>query len=411
MVDRVPTKIMIRPEPEQERGPLWAAVFIVGLCISGCGGRSYLVDPFDPTPVVDRAETQTEGNIRVSAAVLGESETEAIFGLSLYDQGIQPVWLEVENSGPAIARYAPVSTDRIYFTPNEIAYKNRGGYSDTARTAMESRFLELEMPRYIDPGETRSGFVFTHVREGTKGFNVDVFTNSEVHSFTFLIRVPGFVPDYADLNPDGLYSSEEMSVVDMEGLRRAVGELPCCTADASGNSTGNPVNLVIVGKAADVLTALLRANWQETSADSVEDDGNYMFGRARDAEFRHSNPKTRDYYTMRLWKAPIDLGDLHVAVAQVEHKIYAGNVVLRSDPDADSARFFALQNIWYAQSLQQVAWVAGGEIVPVDSVWTNLFETNYFTDGYRAVIWLSEDLLSPHETVALDWDEPPELAR
>ena len=361
--------------------------------------------------MVERAETQVEGNIRVSAAVLGESETEAIFGLSLYDQGIQPVWLKIENSGPVIARYAPVSTDRFYFTPNEIAYKNRGGYSEAARTAMESRFLDLEMPRYIDAGETRSGFILTHVREGTKGFNVDVFTNSELHSFTFFIRVPGFVPDYADLNPDGLYSEDEMSIVDTEGLRRAVGALPCCTTDANGNSTGNPVNIVIVGNAASILSALLRGNWKETSASNVEDDGNYMYGRLRDAEFRYSNPKTRDYYTMRVWKAPIDVGEKHVAVAQVEHKIYAGNVVLRGDPDADSARFFVLQNIWYAQSLQQLAWVAGGEIVPVESVWANLFETNYFTDGYRAVIWLSEDLLSPHETVTLNWDESPEQVR
>ncbi len=389
----------------------WLTALMACFCVSACGGRSYLVDPFDAKPVMERAETQIAGDIRVSAAVLGESETEAIFGLSLYEQGVQPVWLEVENTGSTIARYAPVSTDRFYFTPNEIAYKNRGGYSDAARTAMENRFLDLEMPRYIDAGETRSGFVLTHLREGTKGFNVDVLTDAEVHSFTFLIRVPGFVPDYADLNPDGLYAIDEMSIVDMEGLRLAVSELPCCTSDASGESTGNPINIVVVGDSDHVLTALLRANWQETPADGVVEDGNYMFGRQRDAEFRHSNPRTRDYYTMRLWKAPIDLGETHVAVAQVEHKIYAGNLVLRSDPDADSARFFALQNIWYAQSLQQIAWVKGGEIVPVESLWTNFFETNYFTDGYRAVIWLAEDLLSPQETVTLEWDEPPELAR
>ena len=163
---------------------------ICSLCV-GCGGRAYLVDPVDSTGVQDRAESQIDGTVRAAAAVPGRQETAAIFGIDLYDQGIQPVWLQIENNGSEPVRYAMVSTDSDYFSPLEVAYKNRGGFSDVARKEMEQRLSALAMPRYIGPGETRSGFVFTHADRGAKGFNVDVFSSGDSMHFTYLLRVPG----------------------------------------------------------------------------------------------------------------------------------------------------------------------------------------------------------------------------
>ena len=388
-----------------------AQMIVTALLVAGCGGQAYQVEPVDELVLVARAQTQSSGEIRVSATVLGKDETKALFGLGLYEQGIQPVWLEIQNSGAALARYAPVGTDRLYFPPNEIWYTNRGGFSDDARSAMQNRLLDLEMPRYIGAGESRSGFVLTHFREGTKGFNVDVFSNGDAHSFTFFIPVPGFVPDYADLDPSGLYTVDQMSIVDLVGLRQAVTGLPCCTFDSDGASIGMPINFVIVGKSSDVLTALLRANWQEVPKNGTTADEGYFFGRLHDAEFRHSNSGTSDYYTMRVWRAPIDLGETPVAVAQIEHRIDAGSEALRVDPDFDSARFFALQSIWYSQSLQRVAWVRAGDRVSVDSIWSDSQLSAFFTDGYRAVIWLSEEVISSRETETLLWDAPPERMR
>ena len=165
-----------------------------GTLLVGCGGRAYVYESVVSSNIPSRAEAQSDGPVRVSAAVPGREETTAIFGVALYDQGIQPVWLEIENNGPAQVRYAPVSTDRYYFSPFEVAYKNRRGFSDAGRLEMERRFDSLAMPRYIDPGESRSGFVFTHADSGAKGFNVDLFSSGASFHFTFLLRVPGFVP-------------------------------------------------------------------------------------------------------------------------------------------------------------------------------------------------------------------------
>ena len=130
--------------------------------VIACTWRAYIYESVDDVDFRDHSDMQSEGPVRVSASVLGREETEKIFGLSLYDQGIQPVWLEVENKSAVQIRYAPVGTDRFYFSPLEVAYKNRGGYSDEAREEMARRFHRLSMPRYIGAGETRDGFVFTH---------------------------------------------------------------------------------------------------------------------------------------------------------------------------------------------------------------------------------------------------------
>ena len=96
--------------------------------LAGCGGKAYIYEPVDSGRFLSAAENQAEGPIHVTASVPGREETERIFGIDLYDQGIQPVWLQVQNSGDTLARYAPVSTDPEYFAPLEVSYMNRRGY-------------------------------------------------------------------------------------------------------------------------------------------------------------------------------------------------------------------------------------------------------------------------------------------
>jgi hypothetical protein len=114
------------------------------LALCGCIGSAYVFEQTDVSEIRDRAESRVDTNIRVSAAVLGRQESQGLFGVDLYAQGIQPVWLEIENTGSTPARYAPVSTDSYYFSPLEVAYKNRSGLSDEGRSELERR-LEASM--------------------------------------------------------------------------------------------------------------------------------------------------------------------------------------------------------------------------------------------------------------------------
>ena len=390
------------------RNTLALVILACSAVLAGCGGRAYVHEALDVADFRERAITQSDGPIRVSAAVPGRAQTEAIFGVDLYGQGIQPVWLEIENSDEAQARYAPVSTDPYYFSPLEVAYKNRGGFSDEGRVEIERHFDALAMPRYIDPGETRSGFVFTHADFGAKGFNVDLFSSNESFHFTFLIRVPGFVPDYANINPESLYSADEFVNVTGDDLRDALRDLPCCSTDEPGKVSGEPINLVLIGLDGEMLKALLRSGWVETSAEeAAQQNPEFLFGRPQDAIFRYQTIDGGSVYEIRFWLAPIASGQSRVWAGQIRHFYTTGLAIRKFDPDVDNARNFALQKFLYGQSLQSMAWLAGREVVPVASFWDSLINRPYFTDGYRAVLWLSGEPWSVLEIEVEEWDTLP----
>ena len=384
----------------------------VGALCAGCGGHAYVVEPVASTSIQDHAESQSHETVRVSASVPGREETAAIFGIPLYDQGIQPIWLEIENKGPEQIRYALVSTDSEYFSPLEVAYKNRSGFSDEGRGKMEQRLYELAMPRYIGSGETRSGFIFTHADYGAKGFNVDLFGPSDSFQFTFILRVPGFEPDYANIDFDTIYSPEELSVADDEQLHEAIGSLPCCSTDAKGDDHQAAINIILIGAGPDLLRALLRSHWIETSAAEAADrEPSFLFGRQQDAIFRRVNSIDDSSYELRLWLAPIVSGDDRVWAGQVQHFFKFGPSGSRVDSDADHARNFAMQSFIYGQAIQKLGWVAGTEVVPANSFWDNLIRAPYFTDGYRNVLWLSSEPISATDAKALDWDPAPGSSR
>jgi hypothetical protein len=113
------------------------------------------------------------------------------------------------------------------------------------------------------------------------------------------------------------------------------------------------------------------------------------------------------FYELRLWLAPMTSGDDRVWAGQVQHFFSSGSAINRFDPDVDNARNFAFQNFLYGQSLESAGWIAGEEVAPVESFWTNLIESPFFSDGYRIVLRLSGEPVSLLDVNALDWDRPP----
>jgi hypothetical protein len=403
---------MLTNKPPTRARQATLAVLLGLAVLSGCGGKAFQHGDPEALDFRSRAETQVDGAISISAAVLGVDETRQLFGLDLYEQGIQPVWLKIENNGDRAARYAMVSTDPFYFSPLEVAYKNRGGYSDEARANMERHFDRLAMPRHVAPGEARDGFVFTHADRGAKGFNVDVFSAGRVHGFMFLLRVPGFSPDYANVDFNTIYAEDAFAVYHGDELARAIRELPCCGNDDRGEATSGAANVVLVGRGRDLLIALLRSRWVETSSsEAAEEDDVFMFGRRQDAIFRYESFDGDSLYELRLWLAPILHGDDRVWVGQVRHFFGFRRAIGLFDPDVDNARNFTLQNLIYGQSLEQLAWVAGEQVLPDESFWAGLRQVPFFTDGYRLVLWLTPDPLSMADIATLDWDSPTGMRR
>jgi hypothetical protein len=386
------------------------------LLLSGCATQSYYYESTKSFPIRERAVSKTRGEITVSASVPGEEEAQAIFGIPIYDRGIQPVWLKIENNSETRVRFAPTGVDHDYFSPLEVAYMHRKGFTKEALRQMNQRFYRSALPRQIPAGESRSGYVFTHASPGTKAFNVDVFSGREDESFAFFVSVPGFVPDHQSVDFDKLYDRSQIHDYDLAGLRTGLEDLPRFSTNQSGEQQGLPLGIVIVAQGIDVLKALLRAGWYESpkihDADQLA-KAHYLFGRTPDAVFRNQGGGSRERNELNLWLAPMLIEGKEVWLAQIVHFIGQKTQLeqaifgARVDPDVDDGRNYLLQTAWYAQSLEQVGWIAGSGAISIESARFDFNSLEYFTDGYRLVIWLSDEPVSLLETRSVVIDDPP----
>ena len=388
-------------------GPL---ILVLTVMLSACATRSFQTLPVDSSDFIERAITQSQEPIQVTAAVPGTDEMRALTGLDIYSQGIQPVWLSVKNSGKKVVRVALWSIDDEYYSPLEVAWKNRSGYSKSGKVEMERWFLENQMPRFIPPGESRSGFVFTHAERGTKGFNVDVYASNTSYNFTFFVPVPGFKADYTDIDLKNLYSEDEIRLFDLDGFRLVLEALPCCSTDEAG-SEGDPFNVVLVGTGLAVRRALLRGDWEETEAnspDTIIAREHRFKGRQPDGTFRKARPDGSESKELRLWSAPMRVNDQAVWIGQVSYDMGGGSFLnffhkYQIDPDIDAARMFIMQNFWYSQSLNSLGMVSGGPTASIEAPRQNFRNSEYFTNGQRVVLFVSEIPVALDEVVFLPW--------
>lgn len=402
-----------------------AAAFIV----AGCASFSPV--PIDQVGFLARSQMQELGAVSVSAAVLSAEESKQAFGVDLYRNEIQPVWLQISNNDSDPMILLPASLDPEYFTPLEAAAAYRFG-SAKDNAALDRLFAEHGMEMFLPPGETRSGFVFTNLDEGTKGFVVELIgADQEFRSFTFFIEVPGLHVDHRNVNFEELHAADEIVDHELSSLRRALEEMPCCTTNKSANGNGDPLNLVVIGEPQKLYHAFIRAGWDETetiyagsllkTAKSFTLGGRYryspvsalyVFGRGQDVALQKSRDTINERNHLRLWMTSLRLDGKPVWIGQISRDIgvrYTRKTITthKIDPDVDEARNYLLQDLWYSQGLSAYAYVTGVEAAPYDEPRGNLTGDPYFTDGLRAVMWLSGEPLNMEEVRYLDWEIPP----
>lgn len=382
---------------------------------------------------VDRAQTQTDGSIRVTASVPSAAETRELFGASLYQGNVQPVWLEVENGSGESIRFLPVGLDPLYYTPTQASVLTTEEGSDLSQPGA-TRFYSRGMGvAQVPPGDTRAGFIFTSLDEGTKSFNVDLMSDTEeAYRFTFHIPVPGLRIDHLEVDWDGLYVEDEWVDFDDDvAFIDALEAFPCCTTDKNRQDQGDPLNLVVIGELDDVYYAFLRAGWDETEtiyAGSLEKtvgsffsggeyryspvSGLYVFGRPQDVAFQKTRSNIHERNHLRLWLAPIRYKGVPVFLGQISRDIgvrFSKRTITTHeiDPNVDETREFLLENLAYSQSLAGMAYVEGVGAAPFDAPRYNLTGSRYFTDGLRVVLWVTSEPTSIAKIQVVDWRPPP----
>jgi hypothetical protein len=410
----------------------WRVVFAVICILSVSGCATFNPRPLEDVPFWERAQTKSEGNVTVTAAVPSAEESRKLFGVSIYKRGVQPIWLEIENKDKKPVYFLPLSLDPNYFSPFEAAYVSHFAYVTPANDEMNRHFFRRRQRIRVDPGTVRSGFVYTPVDEGTKAFNVDlVGEDHNVRTFTFFIHVPGLRADHHQVEFEALYSKEEILSYDEKGFRKALERLPCCTTNKKGTEEGDPLNLVVIGEGEDVFHAFIRAGWDETetiyTASAFKTtlsflfggryryspvSGLYVYGRPQDVAFQKVRESIHERNHLRLWLSPMRFEGKPVWVGQISRDIgvrFTTKTIVthKIDPDVDETRDFLIQDLWYAQGLVKFAFVKGVGAAPISEPRGNLTGDRYFTDGLRAVLWVSSDPMDLEDVQFLEWEMPP----
>jgi hypothetical protein len=395
--------------------------------IYGCA--TFKPGPIDETLFRNRGLSKTDGVVQVTTTILSREETREIFGLDLYEKGIQPIWLEIENNDDKRVWVPPFGVDPDYFAPFEVAYMHHFFFSKRTNTQMDLYFHEKTMVSYVPPGNIRSGFIFTNLDLGTKGFNVDLLgENHEIRTFTFFIPVPGFKVSHQDVDWKGLYSKDEIvSYDDIKSFRKALEELPCCSTDHESKKEGDPLNLVIIGSGKALHQALIRSGWDETerlnadSASMMKTNATvtkqdryaslvpfYLYGRPQDAAFSKTRQKADERNHLRLWLSPMHFAGKPVWVGQISRDIKVRFLAdtYQIEPLVDEARTYMLQDIWYAQGLIKFGYVKGVGAASMSEPRQTFNNDIYFTDGYRLVLWMSSRTVSFSDVESLQWERP-----
>jgi hypothetical protein len=74
---------------------------------------------------MERAQTQHDGDLRVTVVALSRNESKRLFGVDVSTRDVQPVWVEIENETDDPYWIFPSRMDPGYYSPAEVAYMKR----------------------------------------------------------------------------------------------------------------------------------------------------------------------------------------------------------------------------------------------------------------------------------------------
>ncbi|MGD9079893.1 MAG: LssY C-terminal domain-containing protein [Desulfobacterales bacterium] len=380
----------------------------------------------------DRAQSEHDDEVRVTVAVPTAEENKALFNANLALKEIQPIWVKVENHSDRAYYLISAATDPNYFSPNETSFAVHGGLNRSDQKEMENYFRSMNFRNPILPNTAVSGFIFTNLDEGEKVVQIDLIASKHIKIFTFFVQIPGIRVDYQMVDFDSLYTKEEMVDLNIQELRTALENLPCCTTNAEDTDFGDPLNLVIIGDFLDVAGAFARRGWlpaEETYSTAIWKtiksflfgkryryspvSSLYAYGRHQDLARQKPRHSIHERNHLRLWYSPMRFEGKSVFVGQVSRDIGVRfttktwpPVTHKIDPDIDEARHALIEDLLFSQTLAKIGFVKGVGRATPSRPRQNLTGDPYFTDGLRIVLILDKGPISMNQIEGLDWEHP-----
>jgi hypothetical protein len=397
----------------------------------------------DERAFLDAAQTQRQEGMEVTVAVLDARQSRRFFGVPMARQGMQPVWIRVVNQSDVACRLHVVSIDPNYFSPYEAAAANHYSFGKRligfgllgllvlhfllllvplkligawrANRKMDEFFREQAFRlRPVPPAGESEGFVFTPLDVGNKVVQVRLLRMKGPIDFVFNIPVAGIDVDYVRRDLVDMYRADQLIECDLPALRERLRTMPRAVTSASGLREGDPVNLIVVGEFATVMSAFA-ARWDETETITWATCGKtfrafllgteyryspvsalYLFGRSQDFALQRIRESINERLHLRLWLTELRLDGRPVWVGQVSRDIGV-RVTLKTwnltthriDPDVDESRDYVLEDLLEAERLELTGYVDGVGACERDSPRRNLTGDPYYTDGQRGIAIVS----------------------
>lgn len=354
-----------------------------------------------------RALSQEKNGVRLSAAVLGPEDSLRMFGTDVTEAGVQPVWIEVRNDTDHFLWLLRAGTDPDYFSPLEVAWSAHVTLGGETNERIDEHFDRLAFPNPIPAGGTSSGVLFTNPQPVTKLLNVDLLGNRTMVPFTLLLPVPGD----REAGSEVLHRYDESEIAgydNLDALRTALEALPCCAGTADGGAGGEPINVILIGNLDDLAAAAARRGYRRTAETGTTQR---LFGRPPDLVSRKTAQAGAPAHWMRLWSAPISYRGETVLLAQAGRPVGGRFATDESDqgrlhPDVDEVRSLVIQDFMYSGGLERLGFLNGVGAVPESQPRATAGGDRYYTDGRRAVLFLTTRPLSFSEVTILDWEPP-----
>ena len=141
---------------------LTGLLLLGSLAFIGCAQFQHKMP--EALPFMERTQTKTDGQVRVTVAVPSAEESQQIFGFPLAGKNIQPVWLEVENNSDRGFFLYHIAMDPDIYSSGGVAWKFQSSlYTKNSQKIIYNLFRDNEIDWFFKPGTTTTGFVYTNL--------------------------------------------------------------------------------------------------------------------------------------------------------------------------------------------------------------------------------------------------------
>ena len=267
---------------------------------------------------------------------------------------------------------------------------------------------------------------------GVKYTHIVIAGNSRMETFDFALSVPGPAFVGTNLHADDVYPKLKIEDLGLDLLRKIFAKQSCCTKNSDATPDGDPLNLVVVESKQNPIVPFAARGWhlarQVDVASSIDTarafifrdefltspvSPLYVFGRKEDLALQKARSTISQRVHARFWLTPYTFEARRVWIGQVSRDIgvrltnQTWNLTTHKiAPDVDFDRTYLLQDLLISGFVERFGYVGGVGPAPASAPRRNLTGDPYYTDGLRAVIFLSNQTTSIEKIERLPWDVP-----